>query len=149
MSGKTLVSISASTNSYLLVRLPNDIEANAIIYKNKIFPLNSLNSTYNGLLEYLANIDENLASEQNVDIDVVIYNNKGVQLPHDAILNRNGQNYILTINKNKAISKQVDIVASGEQGVIVENVSLEDKIVVAKQDILLKLLSGVNVRTIK
>ena len=146
MMGKPLISISAQSNSYLLVRLPSTIHAKSILYNQKLYPLSALNTTYNGLLEYLANIDENLASNQTINIDVVIFNGKGYTLPHDAILNRNGKDYILVIKGDRAIPKEVHIVANGEEGVIVEGVNSKEKIVVAKQDILLKLLSGISVK---
>ena len=148
MMGKPLISISANSNSYLLVRLPSQTKANAIIYNGKSYRLSPLNTTYNGLLEYLANIDESLASDQTVNIDVVIFSGDGFKLPHDAILNRNGKSYILTLANNKAVPKEVKIIANGEQGVVVEGVNAKEKIIVAKQDILLKLLSGIKVRAI-
>jgi len=154
MMGKPLISISAKSNSYLLVRLPSNIHAKSIIYNKKVYPMSALNTTYNGLLEYLVNIDENLASNQTINIDVVIFNGNGYKLPHDAILNRNGKDYVLAIDGNKAdsdksVPKEVTIVANGEQGVIVDGVNANENIVVAKQDILLKLLSGIKVRAIK
>jgi len=154
MMGKPLISISAKSNSYLLVRLPSNINAKSIIYNKKIYPLSALNTTYNGLLEYLANIDESLASNQTLNIDVVIFHGNGYKLPHDAILNRDGKNYVLAIDGNKAdsdkaVPQEVTIVANGEQGVVVDGVNENENIVVAKQDILLKLLSGIQVRAIK
>lgn len=149
MMGKPLISISAKSNSYLLVRLPLDIDAKSIVYNKKVYPLSALNTTSNGLLEYLANINENLASEQTINIDVVIFNGDGYKLPHDAILNRNGKSYVLVVNGDKASPKKVKIVANGEQGVIVDGVKTDEKIVIAKQDILLKLLSGIKVKAIK
>jgi len=149
MMGKPLISISAKSSSYLLVRLPTDTNAKAIIYNKKVYPLSALNTTYNGLLEYLANIDESLTSNQTIDIDVVIFSGNGYKLPHDAILNRNGKSYVLALVGDKAVPKEVSIVANGEQGVVVKGVNANENIVVAKQDILLKLLSGIKVRAIK
>ena len=149
LMGKPLIAISAKTNSYLLVRLPSNISAKSIIYNKKVYPISALNTTYNGLLEYFANIDESLASNQTVSIDVVIFSGDGYKLPHDAILNRNGKNYVLVIDGDKAIPKEVKILANGEQGVVVDGVKPNENIVVAKQDILLKLLSGIRVRAIK
>jgi len=149
MMGKPLISISAKSNSYLLVRLPVDTNAKAIIYNKKVYPLSALNTTYNGLLEYLANIDESLTSNQTINIDVVIFSGSGYKLPHDAILNRNGKDFVLVLKGSKATPKEVKIVANGEQGVVVDGVSSDENIVVAKQDILLKLLSGVKVKAIK
>ncbi|WP_331775119.1 efflux RND transporter periplasmic adaptor subunit [Sulfurospirillum sp. 1612] len=147
--GKPLISISAKSSSYLLVRLPSDIKPKAIIYNKKSYPLSALNTTDNGLLEYLANIDAHVVSNQSVNIDVVIFHDKGILLPHDAILNRNGHSAVLVLKNHKAIAKNVMILANGEQGVIVDGVHHDEKIIVAKQDILLKLLGGVNARAEK
>ncbi|MCF6173182.1 MAG: biotin/lipoyl-binding protein [Campylobacteraceae bacterium] len=147
MLGKPLVAISAKSNSYLIVRLPADVHAKAVIYKGKKYPLSALNTTNNGLLEYLANINESLASNQTVNVDVVIFDANGYKLSADAILNRDGKSYVLDVVGSKAVPKAVKIVANGEQGVIVNGVSPKDRIVVAKQDILLKLLTGIKIKT--
>ncbi len=149
MPGKPLVSISSNSNSYLLVRLPDTIHSDEIIFDHKKIKLNPLNTSFNGLLEYIANIDTSLATNQTVNIDVVIFDNKGYKLPHDAILNRNGENYILVIKGDKAVAKKITIITNAEQGVIVKGVNPTNKIVIAKQDILLKLLTGINVKVRK
>ena len=146
MMGKPLISINGTSNSYLVVRLPQDIVAKAIIYDKKKYALSPLNTTYNGLLEYLANIDKSLTSNQTINIDVVIYDGTGFKLPHDALLNRNGKSYVLNLVQDEAKPKEVKIIANGEQGVVVTGISNSDKVIVAKQDILLKLLSGIKVR---
>ncbi len=148
MPGHPLISISSDTNSYLLVRLPSDVKAKELIYKNKKINLTPLNTTFNGLLEYLANINESLAANQRVEVDIVIFDNNGYKLPIDAILNREGKSYVLTIKGNKAKAKLVNVIAAGEQGVVVVGVDSNDKLVVAKPDILLKLLSGISVKGI-
>ena len=149
MPGKPLVSISAKTNGYLLVRLPANVESNEIIYKKKKYSLEPLGTTFNGLLEYVANIDENLASNQTVSIDVVIYDKNGYMLPHDALLDRDGKSSIVVVKGARANAKEVKVVANGEQGVVVEGINPKESIVVAKQDILLKLLGGIKVRAVK
>lgn len=154
MMGKAVISISSRSNSYLLVRLPSSIHAKSIVYDKKVYPISALNTTNNGLLEYLVNIDENLASNQTINVDVVIFSGNGYELPHDAILDRNGKNYVLAVDggiadSDKATPKEVNILSNGEQGVIVDGLKENENIVVAKQDILLKLLSGVKIRAIK
>jgi multidrug efflux pump subunit AcrA (membrane-fusion protein) len=146
MPGKPLVAISSNLNSYLLVRLPENIHADEIIFEHKKIKLSPLNTSFNGLLEYIANIDSSLASNQTVNVEVVVFDNKGYKLPHDAILNREGKNYVLLIKGDKAVAKEVKILTNAEQGVVVEGINPSDKIVVAKQDILLKLLTGIHIK---
>ena len=146
MPGKPLVSIGSNSNSYLVVRLPDTVVAKSVIYKGKEVALKPLNTTFNGLLEYLADVHEALTVNQTVNVEVVLYDEVGYLLPHDAILDRNGKSYVLTIIDDHAQAKEVKIVAKGEQGVVVEKLSASKKIVVAKPDILLKLLSGISVK---
>ncbi len=149
MMGKPLLSISSSSNSYLLVQLPYDVKSSSILFENKKYILNPLNTTNNGLLEYLANINSSLATNQLVNIEVIVYDDLSYMLPHDAILNKNGKSYVLVVNKQKAIPKEVSIISNGEQGVIVKDITEDDKIVVAKPDILLKLATGIAIDVIK
>jgi hypothetical protein len=144
--GKALISISAKANSYLLVRLPSNIDGKAILYNKKRYSLSALNTTDNGLLEYLANINDHVISDQSVSVDVIIFHGDGYKLPHDAILNRDGKSYVLVIQKDRAITKRVHIIADGEQGVAVDGLDGTEQIVVAKQDILLKHLGGMLVK---
>jgi len=146
MPGKPLVSISSDSNSYLLVRLPATIKATGLRYKGKRLKLLSLNTTFNGLLEYLANIDESLAAEQKIEVSVIVYDGMGYQVPVDTILNREGKSYVLEIVEHRAIPKEVRIVAEGEEGIVIEGIDGTERIAVAKPDILLKLLSGVGVK---
>jgi len=146
MPGKPLVSISSDSNSYLLVRLPVSIKATGLRYKGDAVKLVALNTTFNGLLEYLANIDESLAAEQKIEVSVVVYDGVGYKVPVDAILNREGKSFVLQIEGNRAVPKEVHIVAEGEEGIVIEGVDGTEHIAVAKPDILLKLLSGVGVK---
>ena len=146
MPGKPLVTISSTKNSYLVVRLPDNIKAKSIIFNGQIVNLKPLNTTFNGLIEYLANTKEALSTNQTVNISVILFDGVGYMLPHDAILNRDGKNYIFTIQGDKAQAKKITIIANAEEGVIVDNINPSDKIVVAKPDILLKLLSGISVK---
>ncbi len=146
MPGRPLVGISSDSNGYLLVRLPDSIKATAIIYKDQKISLTPLNTTFNGLLEYLANIDESLAANQKVEVSVVVYDGTGYKLPADAILNREGKSFVLVIKGNRAEAKEIKIVSEGEEGIVVEGVGEDEKLAVAKPDILLKLLSGISVK---
>ncbi len=76
----------------------------------------------------------------------MIFDGVGYKLSSDAILNRDGKSFVLVVKGDKAVPKEVKIIANGEQGVIVGGVSSKDRVVVAKQDILLKLLTGIKVK---
>ena len=86
--------------------------------------------------------DSKLTSGDRAEVDVITYNDKGILLEFDALLNRNGKSYVLVVNGNKAEAKEVHILDSAEQGVVVSESFNGEKIVIAKPDILLKLTSG-------
>jgi len=140
MPGKPLMKLSGGKNSYLLVRIPNS--AKALIFDKKLYQLKNLNSTFNGLNEFRADIDKSLPVGEREDVDLVVFNGNGFKLPFDAILNRDGKDFVLTIKNNKIVPKEVKIVASGQEGVVVEGIESVEKIAIAKPDILLRLISG-------
>lgn len=144
--GHPVANISARNGFYLLLRVPTDLKIYSVILNNKTYDAIPLNSTFNSLAEYKVYVDsQNMTSGDRVEVDVVIYKGKAIKLPFDALLNRNGKNYVLVRQKNKAVAKQVNIIQYGQNGAVVSNTGLEGKeVVVAKQDILLKLLSGIS-----
>jgi len=144
MPGKPMVHISANNGFSLIVRTPDNINPKAVMYGGKEYQLHALNSTYHGLKEYKAYINEanGLSSQERVEVEVVVFEGHGVLLPFDAILNRNGESEVLVIKGNHATPKKVKVLQSAEQGVVVADDLSGLKIVIAKPDILLKLTSG-------
>ena len=68
-------------------------------------------------------------------------------MPYDVILNRDGKNYVLVIEGNQATLKQIKILESGEDGVVIADNEISDiQLVRAEQDILLKLAGGTSLR---
>jgi len=147
MPGKPLLSISATKGFSLLVRLPDDIKPDAVIFQGRQYQLQALGSTYQGLNEYKAYIDAaHLSAGETTEIRVVLFDGQATKLPFDAILDRNGKSYVLAVKKDRAVPKEVHIVQKGEEGVVIKEDLSKEKIVVAKPDILLKLLTGISVK---
>lgn len=144
MAGKPIANISAKNGFFLIMRLPADISVYGIQYKGNEYPVTKLNSTLNNLLEYKTVVPlESLTTGDRLDVNVITHKGNGLKLPFDAILNREGKSYVFVKEKNAAKPVEVMISKSGEDGVIVSNNELSGKeIIVAKQDILLKILSG-------
>jgi len=144
MPGKPMVRISANSGFSLLVRTPENIKPKAVIYGDEEYKLNPLNSTYHGLKEYKAYVNEakGLTSGERVEVQVVVFEGEGLLLPFDAILNRNGNSEVLVVDGKYAIPKKVKVIQSAEQGIVVADDLSDVKIVIAKPDILLKLTSG-------
>jgi len=148
MPGKPLLAISAESGDYLLVRLPDNIEASHIVYNNKMLELYPLNHTFNGLKEYRSEkLNSGLSTGERVDADLVLFKGRGLMLPVDAILNKNGKSVVIEVENSHAKAVPVTIKAGGEQGVVVSQNDLAGKtLVVAKPDIMLNLLSGVAIK---
>jgi len=141
--GHPLVAISSKNGFFLLLRVPTDLSVRGVKFNSKEYRTTPLESTFHGLAEYKVYVDSaKLISGDRVEVDVITYNQKGLQLPFDAILNRDGKSYVLLVDGTKTEAKEVHILRSAEQGVVISD-NLEGKTVVtAKPDILLKLLSG-------
>jgi len=143
MPGKPLAQISAKDGFYLRVRVPSDIDIKKVSFNAKDYDAIALGSTFHGLAEYKVYTGySKLTTGDRVEVDVVTYDAKGVLLPFDALLNRDGKSYVLVVDGKKAIAREVHIVESAEQGVVIAESFDNEKIVIAKPDILLKLTSG-------
>lgn len=147
MPGKPLLNISATKGFSMIVRLPDTINPKSIIFQQKQYLIHPLGSTFQGLNEYKAYVDASgLTVGETVDIRVVVFEGEATKLPFDAILDRNGKSYVLVVKKDKAVPKEVYIIQKGEEGVVIKETLQKEKIVVAKPDILLKLLTGIAVK---
>jgi biotin carboxyl carrier protein len=143
MPGKPLLQINADEGFSLVVRSPSDIHPKALVYEDKVYPLFALGSTFHGLNEYKAFVHvPGLTTGERVSIDVIVYQGKNVKLPFDAILNRNGKSYILLIDGDHAKAQEVHVLYSGQEGIVVKENVAGKQLIVAKPDIMLKLLSG-------
>ncbi|MFK5938267.1 MAG: efflux transporter periplasmic adaptor subunit [Sulfurimonas sp.] len=143
MPGKPLIAISSKNGFYLMIRVPTKLPMKAVEFNEKSYMITALGTTEHGLAEYKAYIgSNNLTTGDRVEIDVVTFNDRANLLPFDALLDKDGKSFVLVIDKNRALAKEVHVVQSAEQGIIIEE-SLKDKnIVIAKPDILLKLTAG-------
>ena len=144
---KPLMAISSKNGFYLLVRTPTELQLQGVELDGKIYDATPLGSTLRGLAEYKVYTGaRNLISGDRVEVDVIVYKHKGILLPFDALLNKDGKSYVMVLKGNKAVAQEVQIIQSGEQGVVVSENLEGKKIVVAKPDILLKLTSGYALR---
>ena len=148
MPGHPVATIRSENGFFLLIRVPTDMKISGVVLNGKTFDVIALNSTFHGLAEYKAYVDpENMMTGDRLEVDVIVYNGNGIMLPFDAVLNRNGNSYVLVKEGDKAVAKEVNIIQTGEQGIVVSNNDIAGQdVVVAKQDILLKLLSGTSLK---
>ena len=137
--------LQAKKGFYLLLRLPSTLHVSAVMSNGKRHKVIPLNSVFHGLAEYKVYADiPHVRSGDRVEVSVEVYHGMAIKLPFDALLNREGESFVLVRKGNHAVAKKVSIIATGEEGVVVSDDSLENsRIVVEKQDILLKLLTGI------
>ncbi len=145
MPGKPLLHIVSGEEKYLLVRTANRKHGEACLFEGKKYTLTPLNSTFNGLYEYRAEVQTKHAVGEKVDIDLVTYDAKGLKVPINTLLQTDGKNYCFVVHGNKAHAAKVNIVSRGEHAVIIKGLKEKSEIVVAKPDILLQLLAGKSV----
>jgi len=134
--GKPILTIASNQGNYLYIPLPKPYRE--IIYKEKVYPLTSLHSTFNGIPVYKADVnDPNLVLGEKVDIKVVTFDGNATLIPFNTLLSINGKNYVFDTRGNPI---KVNIIATGQEGVVVKN-NLP-QIIEANPDILLKIKAG-------
>ncbi len=142
MPGKALLSIQADSGKYLLIRSADDIHPRKVFFEEQYYPLLALNHTFKGLDEYRADVKTMRNSGERLPVRLVIYHGNGTMIPQSALLQKDGRSFCFVPNGGTSRPIAVQIIASGTEGVVVEGLTA-DKVIVAKPDILLKLLAGV------
>ena len=142
MPGKALLDIEDEKGKYLLIRTADRAHAKICIFDKKSYAMRALNSTFNGLNEYRADIETDRASGERVDISLLTYNGSGIKVPFSALLQKDGKNFVFAVQGRQAKALEVKIIARGENAVIVDGLKEKQEIVLAKPDILLQLLAG-------
>lgn len=151
LPGHPVAKLSANKGFSLLLRVPTDLQISAVQFNGQQYPVHALNSTFNGLAEYKVFLDENnqLTSGDRLEVDVVVFDQQAYQLPFDAVLNRDGKSYVLYQQDGQVNSLPITILQSGEQGLVSTDKVLANKnILVAKGDVLLRILSGASIKII-
>lgn len=146
LPGKPLFSISSDNANYLVLHLPSDIRPKNFVLGKTALPLTSLNrADQNGLRQYTAQVPEgmDLVAGEIVSGDLVIFQGDGVLIPPDAILSREGKKIVLLYEDDKAVPQKVHVTESGKEGLILAESLAGKTIILAKPDILLRLLTGV------
>ncbi len=143
--GKTLLNLMGGTDKRFVTRTAQKIKPLALIYKNNTCILNNLNSTLNGLDEYSCPVTTSIPAGSREKVKLVIYKGEGILVPVDGLLNINNERLMLIVKDDHAYPVNVSIVAEGSEGYVVKGIKAGDKFVLAKADVLLKVLAGVRV----
>lgn len=149
LPGKPLFKIAANEGLYLDLRLPSDLQADAIRYGKQRFALTAKNQAgASGLREYRATLPlgKSLVEGEFLNVDLVLYSGKGVLLPNDVLLSTEAQTYVLIYRGGKVEKTPVTLTHRGSQGVMVEENLSGKTLLLAKPDILLRATSGAPVK---
>jgi hypothetical protein len=138
MPGKRILKLSSKRGNYLFLSIDKRIKG--VIFKDKFFKAKELDSAFNSLIGYRIDVNESLIAGEKVKVLVVLFRGKGVLLPFDAILSLNGKDYVLALEGKRVVVKEVHIIASGSEGVVIKE--KVKKVIRANPDILLKIKSG-------
>jgi len=149
LPGHPVAKISANNGFYLLLRIPTDLPIYGVNFNNENFPAIALNSTFNNLAEYKVYVNsKGFTTGDRIEVNVLVFKGNSIKLPFDAVLNRDGKSFVLANENGKAVAIPIHIIQTGQEGIVVSNKDLADKdLVVAKQDILLRLLGGTSIIT--
>ncbi len=138
--GKPILKIAPNQGNYLFIPLADNYKE--IIYKNKKYKLIPLHSTFNGVPVYKAEVhDKSLIPGEKIDIKVVTFDGNATLIPYKTLLTINGQNFVFDRYGHPI---KVNILATGNQGVIVSNYL--PQIIEADPDLLLKIKAGYPVK---
>jgi len=148
MPGHPVAAISANNGFYLLLRVPTNLKVYGVTMNKKVYDAIPLHSSFNSLAEYKVYVGSSeMTSGNRIEVNVIIYKGNGIELPFDAVLNRNGKSYVMVKKGHQAVPELIHPVQSGQQGMVVSDTDLVGKeLVVAKQDILLRLLGGTSLK---
>lgn len=142
MPGKPLLRLESDTGKYLLLRSADAVNITSLVYEGEQYPTLALKNTFNGLREYRADVLTKRPDDEQVSVSLVTYDDTGVKVPLDALLQTEGKNYCFISKGNKTEVRPVEILARGVEGLVVHGLEEGEKIVIAKPDILLQLLGG-------
>lgn len=138
--GKPLASIRAANGGYLWIRVALGTPGKTLLYENQRAPLHFLQNA-NGMDEYRADIALDLPSGARVEGKMITFEGSGIYLPREAVLLKEKKAYVLVVEGHSAKAHEISVVARGDEGFVARSVP-GGKLVLAKPDILLKLLGG-------
>ena len=145
LPGKPLLKIAAEDGLFLDIKLPSDIQSKAIRFQGQEFVLTPKNQAgSSGLREYRAALPlgNTLVEGEFLNVDLVLFNGKGVLLPNDVLLTVQGTTSVLVYQDGKVERTPVTVIRRGSEGVMAREELGGKTLLLAKPDILLRATSG-------
>jgi multidrug efflux pump subunit AcrA (membrane-fusion protein) len=143
--GKPALIITPKYGNYLFIALADNVKK--IKFKNKMINLKPLDSTFNGLKTYKADInDTTLIPGEKVNVKVVTFDGNATLVPYGSILRINGKDYVFIVESSTKVKPvQIHVLASGTQGIVTDT-EINGKILKAAPDLLLRIKAGYPVK---
>jgi len=148
MAGRKILKITANDKKYLEIQLPSAKTAKKVKVNGKFYNIRKLNDTdASGMLRYKTSYIPKIeaAPGEILPAEIVTYQGNDKLLPHNAILDKDSEKFVFVYSDGEVKSRRIDVAHSGIQGIIADNLSDVNRVITAKPDILLRVLSGVPV----
>ncbi|MEC9491486.1 efflux RND transporter periplasmic adaptor subunit [Flexistipes sp.] len=151
MAGRKILDITGNDKKYLEIQLPPDKTAKTIKTNGEFYNIKGLNDTdASGTLRYKTSYIKKLKASPGeiLPIELVTYRGNNKLLPYNAVLDKDSDKFVFVYSSGNVKARQIDVAHSGIQGIIADNLSGVKRVITAKPDILLRVLSGVPVKVL-
>ncbi|WP_303702162.1 efflux RND transporter periplasmic adaptor subunit [Flexistipes sinusarabici] len=151
MAGRKILDITGNDKKYLEIRLPSNKTAKDIKVNGEFYNIKELNDTdASGTLRYKTSYIKKLKASPGeiLPVEIVIYRGNNKLLPYNAVLDKDSDKFVFIYSNGSVKPRCIDVVHSGVQGIIADNLSDVKQVITAKPDILLRVLSGVPVKVV-
>jgi len=148
MAGRKILNITGNDKKYLEIQLPSDKTTKKIKANGELYSIKKLNDTdASGMLRYKTSYIKNLKASPGeiLPVKIVTYRGNNKLLPYNAVLDKDSDKFIFVYSNGTVKPRRIDVAHSGIQGIIADNLSDVNRVITAKPDILLRVLSGVPV----
>ena len=151
MAGRKIMDITGNDKKYLEVQLPSNKTAKGINVNGEFYNIKEMNDTdASGMLRYKTSYIKELkaAPGEVLPVEIVTYRGNNKLLPYNAVLDKDSDKFVFIYSNGSVKTRRIDVLHSGIQGMVTDNLSGVNQVITAKPDILLRVLSGVPVKVV-
>ncbi|AEI13843.1 efflux transporter, RND family, MFP subunit [Flexistipes sinusarabici DSM 4947] len=151
IAGKKILKITGKDKKYLEIQLPQDKTAKTIKTNGEFYNIKGLNDTdASGTLRYKTSYIKKLKASTGeiLPVEIVTYRGNNKLLPYNAVLDKDNDKFVFVYSNGDVQARRIDVAHSGIQGIVADNLSGVKRVITAKPDILLRVLSGVPVKVL-
>ncbi|WP_273266605.1 efflux RND transporter periplasmic adaptor subunit, partial [Flexistipes sinusarabici] len=151
MAGKKILKITGNDKKYLEIQLPSGKTTKTIKANEEFYNIQKLNDTDpSGTLRYKTSYIKKLKASTGeiLPVEIVTYRGNNKLLPYNAVLDKDNDKFVFVYSNGNVKAREIDVAHSGIQGIVADNLSGVKRVITAKPDILLRVLSGVPVKVL-